>query len=108
MACDSYSNNGSANVVFSMSTLPGGFCPSGYQALFDAVAQYLVGTPKGRLSKLEAQLADRPWHQVREGITVKLLPQEGEVYVLAQSKDRVNKERSMRRRHSPTAASRRK
>lgn len=51
----------------------------------DPPVQYLVGTPKGRLSKLEAQLAERPWQQVREGIDVKLLPQEGECYVFAQS-----------------------
>ncbi len=36
---------------------------------------YLVGTPKGRLSKLEAQLTELPWEQVRTGIAVKLLPQ---------------------------------
>ena len=60
--------------------------------------QYLVGTPKGRLSKLEAQLAERPWQQVREDIDVKLLPQEeeGELYVLAQSRARISKERAMR------------
>jgi len=59
---------------------------------------YLVGTPKGRLSKLEAQLAERPWHEVRAGVEVKLLPQEGECYVLAQSAARIDKERAMRRR----------
>ena len=59
---------------------------------------YLVGTPKGRLSKLEAQLLALPWQKVRAGVDVKLLPQEGELYLLAQSRDRVNKERSMRRR----------
>jgi hypothetical protein len=59
---------------------------------------YLVGTPKGRLSQLEDQLSQLPWHAVREGVTVKLLTQTGEVYVLAQSQDRVNKERGMRRR----------
>jgi transposase len=64
----------------------------------DPPVQYLVGTPKGRLSRLEQALTQRPWQKVREGVQVKLLPQEGEVYVLAQSKDRVNKERSMRRR----------
>jgi len=59
---------------------------------------YLVGTPKGSLSKHEAALLERPWQAVREGVQVKLLPQEGELLVLAQSHDRVNKERSMRRR----------
>jgi hypothetical protein len=64
----------------------------------DPPIHYLVGTPKGRLSKLEAQLTSLPWEQVREGIEVKLLPQEGELYVFAQSRDRIHKERSMRRR----------
>ncbi len=31
----------------------------------DPPLSYLVGTPKGRLSKLEAQLAERPWQKVR-------------------------------------------
>ena len=59
---------------------------------------YLVGTPKGRLSKLEESLAQQPWQQARPQVRVKLLPHEGETYVLAQSEDRVAKERSMRRR----------
>jgi transposase len=64
----------------------------------DPPVLYLVGTPKGRLSKLEDQLKDLPWQQARAGVAVKLLTQTGEVYVLAQSQDRVNKERAMRRR----------
>jgi len=64
----------------------------------DPPVLYLVGTPKGRLSQLEDKLSELPWQQVREGIEVKLLAQTGEVYVFAQSQDRVNKERSMRRR----------
>src|SRR6266436_3233208 len=59
---------------------------------------YLVGTPKGSLSKHEEALLERPWQVVREGVQVKLLPQDGELLVLAQSNDRVSKERSMRRR----------
>ncbi len=59
---------------------------------------YVVGTPKGRLSRYEQALTDRPWHKVREGVEVKLLPQDDEVYVLARSRDRIQKERSMRRR----------
>ena len=59
---------------------------------------YLVGTPKGRLSRYEKALTERPWHKVRDGVEVKLLPQDHEVYVLAQSRDRIHKERSMRRR----------
>jgi hypothetical protein len=46
---------------------------------------YLVGTPKGRLSKLEADLLQRPWQSVRPGVEVKVLPQENELYVFALS-----------------------
>ncbi len=60
--------------------------------------RYLVGTPKGRLSKLEAALLPQPWQQVRDGITVKLLPQAEDLYVLARSESRVAKERAMRRK----------
>jgi len=60
--------------------------------------QYLVGTPKGRLHRLEKALLSKPWRQAREGVKVKLLPEDGELYVFAQSTDRIAKERSMRRR----------
>lgn len=40
--------------------------------------------------------------RLREGITVKLLPQEGECYVFAQSESRSSKERAMRRRQIKT------
>lgn len=59
---------------------------------------YLVGTPKGRLSRLETALLDKPWHDARLGVQVKLLAQDGELYVFAESRDRVAKERAMRRR----------
>jgi transposase len=59
---------------------------------------YLVGTPRGRLSKLEAQLLEQPWQDVRPGVEVKLLTQEKELYILAQSQQRLSKERAMRRR----------
>ena len=64
----------------------------------DPPVQYLVGVPKGRLSRLERDLVDKPWREARPGVEVKLLPQDGELYVFAQSLDRVAKERSMRRR----------
>lgn len=64
----------------------------------DPPVYYLVGTPKGRLGSLEKDLVDRPWEQVREGVEVKLLPMEDELYVLAQSRARVCKERAMRQR----------
>ena len=64
----------------------------------DPPVQYLVGTPRGRLSQYEQKLAQLPWQVAREGVWVKLLEEGQELYVLAQSKDRVNKERAMRRR----------
>src|SRR5499427_246991 len=64
----------------------------------DPPVSYLVGTPKGRLSKLEKHLVTLPWQAVREGVDVKLLPQDQELYVLAQSHARIDKERAMRRR----------
>jgi len=64
----------------------------------DPPVQYLVGTPKGRLTRLEKHLVNKPWQTAREGVKVKLLADDGEMYVFAQSADRVAKERSMRRR----------
>jgi transposase len=61
-------------------------------------ARYLVGTPKGRLSRLEKDLATRPWEQARPEVKVKLLPQGDELYVFVQSDARIGKERSMRRK----------
>lgn len=59
---------------------------------------YLVGTPKGRLSKLEQRFLSLPWEQVRELVDVKLLKNDGELYILARSHRRIHKERGMRRR----------
>jgi transposase len=62
----------------------------------DPPVYYLVGTPRGRLTKLERDLLPLPWATVRPGVNVKLLPQDGELYVLAESRDRLHKERAMR------------
>jgi len=64
----------------------------------DPPVHYLVGTPKGRLTRLEKLLLDKPWQEVRQGVRVKLLAQDAEFYVFAESADRVLKERAMRRR----------
>ena len=64
----------------------------------DPPVQYLVGTPKGRLTRLEKHLVDKPWQEAREGVQVKLLAEDDELYVFAQSDDRVAKERAMRKR----------
>lgn len=64
----------------------------------DPPVHYLVGTPKGRLTRLEQALLEQPWHIARPEVRVKLLAQDNELYVFAESRDRVAKERSMRRR----------
>jgi len=64
----------------------------------DPPVSYLVGTPKGRLGQLERDLLSLPWQAVRDGVEVKLLAHEPDLYVLARSCSRVLKERGMRRR----------
>jgi transposase len=61
-------------------------------------ASYLVGTPRGRLGKLEGQLFAQPWKQVQEQIEVKLARDGEDLYVLTRSGGRCGKERSMRQR----------
>jgi hypothetical protein len=61
-------------------------------------ASYLVGTPKGRLSKLEQPFLCASWEHVRAGLRVKCLPLESDTYVLAVSAQRIGKERGMRQR----------
>lgn len=64
----------------------------------DPQIRYLVGTPKGRLTKLETQLVKLPWQQARPSVRVKLLPKDKELYVFVESQDRLKKERAMRLR----------
>ena len=52
----------------------------------DPPVQYLV---KGRLSRLEKRLLAKPWQEARAGVAVKLLAEDGELYVYAESVDRV-------------------
>ncbi|MGH7209870.1 MAG: IS1634 family transposase, partial [Acetobacteraceae bacterium] len=59
---------------------------------------YLVGTPRGRLSRLEQQFVPQPWTAVRDAVQVKLVEQDRELYILARSGARRDKEQAMRRR----------
>lgn len=59
---------------------------------------YLVGTPKSKISQHEQQWLDLPWTKVRESVDVKLYTHENELYVLAKSEGRQQKEIAMRRR----------
>ena len=47
---------------------------------------YLVGTPRHLLGALAKDLLETSWQEVHEGMRVKLLEKEGELYVLAQSR----------------------
>jgi len=64
----------------------------------DPPIQYVVGTPRGQLSKLEAALLELSWQQVRPSVQVKLLAQDQELFVLVKSQERISKERAIRRR----------
>src|SRR6201996_458673 len=59
---------------------------------------YLVGTPRGRLSQSQQEFLTKPWAQVRDTVQVKLVEQDGELYILARSGARRDKEQAMRRR----------
>ena len=48
----------------------------------DPPVQYLVGTPKGRLTRLEQQLTAKPWQEARQGVQVKLLAEEAAILKL--------------------------
>ena len=68
------------------------------QGMRDEQIGYLVGTPKSLLSKMEQELLAKPWEQVHDGMRVKLLEKDKELYVLAHSEQRRKKENAMRRR----------
>jgi len=59
---------------------------------------YLVGTPKSKISQHEKQWLDLSWQKVRESVQVKLYTHENELYVLAKSEGRQQKEIAIRRR----------
>lgn len=68
--------------------------------LRDRGGSYIVGTPKAMLRQFEQYLTDQDWQQVQETVEVKLVPgPEGqEVFVLARSQDRRQKEQAMHQR----------
>jgi hypothetical protein len=59
---------------------------------------YLVGTPRGRLGQMERQFLPKPWAEVHGAVQVKVVEQDGELYVLARSGARRDKEQAIRRR----------
>ena len=61
-------------------------------------AIYVVGTPKKQLRQYQTQLLDPAgWHQVRDGLEVKLVatPEGSDKFILCRSADRAAKERAM-------------
>src|SRR6266478_5518710 len=61
-----------------------------------ALAHILPGLSQKRL--LEKAFLTKPWEDVRQSVRVKLAEHDGEIYVLARSQGRRDKEQSMRRR----------
>ena len=72
------------------------------KTLRDDEVAYLVGTPRASLNKLQKQLLDQPWEIVHEGMSVRLIEQDHEIYVQARGLDRQKKENAMRRRRLKT------
>jgi transposase len=68
--------------------------------LRDRGGSYLVGTPKALLRQFEQHLTDQDWQQVQEGVEVKRIagPEGQEVFVLARSRERRQKEQAMHQR----------
>jgi hypothetical protein len=64
----------------------------------DPPVGYLVGTPRARWDQFREPLAKVPWQKLRDQVEVKLLAQGAEVYVLAKSQGRREKEIAIRRR----------
>lgn len=61
---------------------------------------YIVGTPRSMLRQFERYLTDKNGHEVQEGVEVKLVagPEGHEVFILARSTDRRQKENAMHQR----------
>lgn len=68
--------------------------------LRDRGGSYIVGTPKAMLRQFEQHLTEKDWQEVQEGVEVKLVagPEGQEVFVLARSRDRQQKEQAMHQR----------
>jgi transposase len=64
----------------------------------DPPVGYLVGTPRAQWDQFRERWQTVPWQKLRDTIEVKLLSQDQEVYVLAKSEGRRQKETAIRRR----------
>jgi transposase len=78
--------------------------------LRDGGRRYIVGTPKSMLKKFEQEIVKSDWHQIRDGIEVKLCHppaseeseepdmQHQETFILCRSRDRAEKDAAIVRR----------
>ena len=50
-------------------------------------SRYIVGTPKGELKRFEQELLKGTWHEIREGLEVRIVPEESgsETFILCRS-----------------------
>lgn len=64
----------------------------------ERAVSYLVGASRSTIQKQEKKWLELPWQKVRESVEVKLLAEDGELYVLAKSDGRRAKEQAIRRR----------
>ncbi len=62
--------------------------------------RYIVGTPKGQLKRFERELLKSDWHQVRDGLEVKMCPSPDgeESFILCRSAARAIKEKQIHER----------
>jgi transposase len=70
------------------------------QMLRQREASYLVGTPRHKLREFEKELLKGKWEEIqhRPGVQVQTIERDGEVFVLARSRDRASKETAIRKR----------
>jgi len=91
------SEHGKANRIWVMDR--GNVSEANLAFLRERGGQYIVGTPKARLRKVQGQITAEGWRQVREGIEVKLVKlseaDASETRVLCRSEDRITKESAM-------------
>ncbi len=64
----------------------------------DPPVRYLVGTPRARVKATRAQWQDLPWQQVQGTVEVKLFREDKELYVVAKSDGRRQKEIAISRK----------
>src|SRR5262245_20867389 len=75
-----------------------GLCWSTWRICLKKHARSCVSMPKSKISQHERLWLDLPWQKVRESVDVKLYMHDNELYVLAKSEGRQQKEIAIRRR----------